>query len=85
MSIPTTGQPRAAAQIPADATCASCGQALSEPFGWCSSCREAYCIACGRHHFCTVTCEQHGCHAGLCVRLVSGGRLSADWGLPPGS
>ena len=37
----------------------------------------AYCLPCGRLHFCTPACPANGCLAGLCVRLVEGG---VDWG-----
>ena len=62
--------------------CAACGVALGEPYGWCGNCRAAYCLACGRAHFCTPGCPAQGCHVGLCVRLVRGGELAAVWGLP---
>jgi hypothetical protein len=65
-----------------DATnCAVCGVPLPEPFGWCENCREAYCLDCGRQHFCLPTCQATGCMAGLCVRLVRDGELSATWGV----
>lgn len=62
--------------------CRDCGAALTEPFGWCSTCRAAYCLECGRAHFCMPSCAGTGCHAGLCVRLFSGGVLAEAWGLP---
>ncbi len=62
--------------------CASCELPLAEPYGWCSGCRAAYCLPCGRYHFCQPSCLANGCHAGLCVRLVVGGVLSDTWGLP---
>ena len=69
-------------QLPREPVCAGCGAALSEPYGWCSGCRAAYCFPCGRRHFCTPACPANGCIAGLCVRLVENGTLSASWGLP---
>ena len=71
-------------RLPESPLCADCGIALAEPFGWCAGCRAAYCLACGRRHFCTPSCPANGCHAGLCVRLVQGGVLSEAWGLPDG-
>jgi hypothetical protein len=62
--------------------CAVCGVVLPKPFGWCGNCREAYCLDCARQHFCLPTCQASGCFAGLCVRLVSNGELSATWGIP---
>jgi len=73
---------RVLAGIPEVVHCATCGRVLSEPFGWCSQCRAAYCLECGRQHFCHETCQANGCHAGLCVRLVRNGELAATWGLP---
>ena len=75
---------RSAAGIPDSPTCASCGIALREPFGWCSNCRAAFCDACGRKHFCLPTCQAAGCIAGLCIRQVSDGRLSLEWREPGG-
>ena len=68
--------------LPEHSICADCGKKLNEPYGWCSGCRKAYCLPCGRRHFCTPACPANGCHAGLCVRLVEGGVLAAIWGLP---
>ena len=68
--------------LPDSPQCADCGVALEEPYGWCSGCRKAYCLLCGRRHFCTPSCPANGCQAGLCVRLVDGGVLSETWGLP---
>ena len=68
--------------LPVSTTCASCGIAVSGRYGWCSLCCEAYCFGCGRTHFCTSVCEQGGCLAGYCVRLVADGVLSKTWGLP---
>jgi hypothetical protein len=62
--------------------CADCGVSLGDEYGWCSTCGEGYCLACGRRHFCTSICPARGCIAGLCVRLVEGGVLSSTWGLP---
>jgi hypothetical protein len=62
--------------------CADCGTPLADPYGWCAGCRAAYCLPCGRQHFCTPSCQANGCLAGLCVRLVEGGALSETWGLP---
>jgi hypothetical protein len=62
--------------------CATCGDALGEPFAWCSTCRAALCTTCGRDHFCTPSCPQNGCLKGLCARLVTNRELSASWGLP---
>ena len=73
---------RAAPALPADPDCASCGTRLTEPYGYCTNCRAAYCLPCGRGHFCTPSCPELGCRAGLCVRLVAGGALAATWGLP---
>ena len=75
---------RAIAGIPDNPICAGCGIALSEPFGWCSNCRAAFCAACGRKHFCKPTCQAAGCIAGLCVRQVKDGRLSLEWRKPGG-
>ncbi len=69
--------------LPASPFCAECGAALGTQFGWCSGCRAAYCFPCGRGHFCTPQCPTNGYHAGLCVREVQDGVLSATWGLPP--
>lgn len=82
MTISISDQTRVDAGIPDEVSCAACGAALAEPFGWCSNCRVALCLACGQAHFCTATCQRNGCIAGLCVRLVDGGRLSSAWGLP---
>jgi hypothetical protein len=68
--------------LPEHPLCTDCGIELTEPYGWCGGCRKAYCLPCGRLHFCTPTCPANGCHAGLCVRLVEGGALSEIWGLP---
>src|SRR5919106_1171785 len=68
---------------PNSPACADCGVLLSEPFGWCGNCRAAYCLPWGRQLFCPPPCPANGCLAGLCVRLVQHGRLSATWGLPP--
>ncbi len=67
--------------LPADPRCDSCDVPLQEPFGWCSNCAAAYCLDCGRRHFCQPSCRESGCLAGLCVRLVRDGRLSTEWGL----
>jgi hypothetical protein len=69
-------------RLPEHPLCADCGIELTEPYGWCGGCRKAYCLPCGRLHFCAPTCPANGCHAGLCVRLVAGGMLSETWGLP---
>ena len=82
MSDPTFTWLNPRARLPANPTCAGCGVALAEPFGWCSGCRAAYCFPCGRHHFCSPSCPANGCVAGLCVRVVQGGQLSETWGLP---
>jgi hypothetical protein len=74
---------RSKAGIPEAPLCASCGLALQEPFGWCSNCAAAYCLDCGRSHFCKDTCEAAGCIAGLCVRRVADGRLTLRWSSPP--
>ncbi len=55
---------------------------MGERFGWCGNCGAAYCLGCGRAHFCTSSCATGGCHAGLCVRLATNGVLSETWGLP---
>lgn len=68
--------------LPLATTCADCGVAIARRYGWCSLCAEAYCFACGRQHLCTSICEQNGCLAGLCIRLVADGALSQRWGLP---
>jgi hypothetical protein len=73
----------ASVRLPESPICAECGLALTEPYGWCSNCRAAYCFPCGRQHFCTPSCPANGCMAGLCVREVKGGVLSPAWGLPP--
>lgn len=70
-------------ELPTSPSCTTCGAILTEPFGWCSGCRAAYCFPCGRRHFCTPQCPGNGCQAGLCVREVRDGTLSASWGLPP--
>ena len=70
--------------LPERPICADCQTELSEPYGWCGGCQKAYCLPCGRRHFCTPACPANGCHAGLCVRLVTGGLLSKIWGLPDG-
>lgn len=62
--------------------CTACAAALDDRFGWCSNCQAAYCLSCGRRHYCTPSCQANGCYAGLCVRLVEGGVLSEQWGLP---
>lgn len=84
MAQPRPGIERERAGIPAAPTCAVCGAALQEPFGWCSNCREAFCPACGEGHFCRESCRAAGCIAGLCVRVVDGGLLSSEWRRPPG-
>ena len=63
-------------------TCASCGQPLGEPFAHCGICRADYCLVCGSRHFCRPSCRENGCLAGLCVKLVIEGELSATWGVP---
>ncbi len=68
--------------LPESPLCAGCGIDLTESYGWCGGCRKAYCVPCGRRHFCTPSCVANGCRAGLCVRLVAGGVLSETWGLP---
>ncbi|HEU0115575.1 MAG TPA: hypothetical protein VFQ80_12905 [Thermomicrobiales bacterium] len=65
--------------------CAACGAPLTDRFGWCGNCRVALCLACGRAHFCAPSCAAAGCFAGLCVRLIEGGRVASTWGLPPDS
>ncbi|MEJ7763167.1 MAG: hypothetical protein WKF80_10295 [Thermomicrobiales bacterium] len=62
--------------------CAGCHAPLDDLHGWCGNCRVALCFPCGRTHFCTPSCPAQGCHAGLCVREVRDGVLSAGWGLP---
>ena len=81
MTRPTTGSSRDPA-LPLLPSCADCGIALMEPYGWCAGCRKAYCFPCGRAHFCTPRCPANGCLAGLCVREVRDGVLAAAWGLP---
>jgi hypothetical protein len=68
--------------LPEDPCCETCGIALAEPYGWCTNCRAAYCLSCGRRHFCTPACPANGCLAGLCVRMVEHGVLAETWGLP---
>ena len=68
--------------LPNAPRCADRGAALGDRYGWCAGCRAAYCFPCGRAHFCTPECPARGCYAGLCVREVKGGALSATWGLP---
>jgi hypothetical protein len=77
-----SGIDRRLAGIPPAPNCASCGIALAEPFGWCSNCAEAYCLDCGRQHYCTEGCRAAGCIVGLCVRRVDGGLLSTVWERP---
>ena len=77
-----SGIPRFQAGIPDESQCATCGQTLSEPFGWCSNCRLAYCEACGRSHYCQPTCQAAGCLAGFCLRTVDAGLLSTKWRHP---
>jgi hypothetical protein len=72
----------ASPELPLRPTCAGCGLALGDRYGWCGNCRAAYCFACGRAHFCTAGCPTNGCLAGLCVRAVEDRRLSERWGLP---
>ena len=67
--------------LPENLECATCGVALTEPLGWCSNCEKAYCLDCGRLHFCRPSCQASGCHAGLCVRVVRDGRIASTWGL----
>lgn len=67
---------------PSSPVCAACAAPLAEPYGWCGGCRAAYCVPCGRAHFCTPQCPSKGCLAGLCVREVRDGKLSEIWGLP---
>jgi hypothetical protein len=67
--------------LPESPRCDDCDIALSEPYGWCANCRAAYCLPCGRLHFCTPSCLANGCMAGLCVRRVEDGALSETWGL----
>jgi hypothetical protein len=69
-------------ELPTDPVCAGCGTALSEPYGYCSNCRAAFCFACERAHYCQPGCAAAGCLAGLCVRQVKEGVLSSTWGLP---
>ncbi len=62
--------------------CVVCAVALPESYGWCGTCRAAFCGDCGPSHFCTPACPAAGCHAGLCVRLVRGGAVLPDsWGM----
>jgi hypothetical protein len=68
--------------LPTEPVCASCAAALTEPYGYCSNCRAAFCVSCGRAHYCTAGCAAAGCIAGLCVRQVKDGALSSTWGLP---
>jgi hypothetical protein len=42
----------------------------------------AFCLSCGRTHFCHASCRANGCIAGLCVRLVIDGSLAETWGVP---
>lgn len=62
--------------------CAVCGSELAGQYGWCGGCAVALCLACGREHYCRPSCPANGCMKGLCVRLVSAGKLSDEWGLP---
>ena len=64
------------------ATCAACAVAIVQPYGYCSNCDALYCLPCSAAHFCTPSCPANGCHAGLCVRMVRDGNLSANWGIP---
>jgi hypothetical protein len=73
---------RVEAGIPDNPTCAGCGAALVEPFGWCSNCAAAYCDACAAVHFCLPSCQAAGCLAGFCVRRVEAGKLSLQWRTP---
>jgi len=82
MSDPAFSWLHPGTRLPEYPICADCNAELTEPYGWCGGCRKAYCLACGRRHFCTPACPANGCHAGLCVRLVTGGVLSETWGLP---
>jgi len=79
------GIARADAGVPSQPVCAACSIGLTEPFGWCSNCQASYCLDCGRGHFCRPACHAAGCVAGLCVRLVTDGRLSSRWGSPDAS
>ncbi len=68
--------------LPADPVCAGCRLPLTEPYGWCANCREAFCPDCGHAHYCMPTCPSAGCHPGLCVRLVRAGAiLPNSWGM----
>jgi hypothetical protein len=69
-------------ELPTQPVCAGCNAALTEPYGYCSNCRVAFCFACGRGHYCLPGCAESGCLAGLCVRQVKDGVLSSTWGLP---
>lgn len=68
--------------LPDAPACAACGVALAGSYGWCGNCRAAYCLPCGRLHYCTPTCPANGCLPGFCLRLVTDGALSSAWGLP---
>lgn len=68
--------------LPTVPVCGECTEPLGESFGWCSHCCAAYCFPCGRRHYCKPSCPDNGCHAGLCVRVAEGARISASWGLP---
>lgn len=57
--------------------CVACGGTLGEPFGWCSNCQSAFCVACGDRHYCMSACQMRGCLAGFCVREVKGGVVGA--------
>ena len=83
MSTSANARSRRDPDLPLAPTCADCGARLSEPYGWCSGCRKAFCFPCGRGHYCTPQCPTNGCLAGLCVRVVQGGILAKTWGLPP--
>ena len=62
-------------------TCATCGIAIEQPYGYCSNCDELYCLPCSATHYCTPACPANGCHAGLCVRVVRDG-IIGPWGIP---
>ena len=76
------GSDRGELELPEDPVCHGCGLSLSEPYGYCGTCRAAFCFACGRRHYCLPSCRAAGCRAGLCVRVVAGGVLAKTWGLP---
>ena len=64
-------------------SCSACGGALdSDLHARCDVCGgDLLCLTCARVHLCTPQCRERGCLPGLCVRVVTGGVVSEDYGI----